>query len=168
MAQTTASSQAQGLSPRNISWCHCWTARAPRRALCTGLHSLWMANNNISWPHRCTLMLLNHCRSRNSHFTLPTSPRVWWTSYYTHWQFWACFSIQQIALVPVPELCKLQQSWIDLWISKSICENWQHGKNYELQHQGVCIQSCTPVDFGKTYYQSVFCSCLKRFLENKY
>lgn len=59
------------------------------------------------------------------------------------------FSIQQITLVLVPELCKLQQSWTDLWTSKSICENWQLGKNYELQHQGVCIQSCTLADFWK-------------------
>ena len=49
------------------------------------------------------------------------------------------FLIQQIALVPVPELPKLQQSWADFWTSKSICENWQLEENYELQHQGVCI-----------------------------
>lgn len=51
--------------------------------------------------------------------------------------------------MPVPELCKLQQSWTDLWTSKSICENWQLGENCELQHQGVCIQSCTLADFWK-------------------
>lgn len=59
------------------------------------------------------------------------------------------FSIQHTALVPVPELCKLQQSWTDLWTFKSICENWQLGENYELQHQGACIQNCTLADFWK-------------------
>lgn len=59
------------------------------------------------------------------------------------------FSIQHTALVPVPELCKLQQSWTDLWTFKSICENWQLGENHELQHQGACIQNCTLADFWK-------------------
>lgn len=36
-----------------------------------GLHGLWMANSNLSRPHRCTLLLLNYCRSKNSNFTLP-------------------------------------------------------------------------------------------------
>lgn len=79
MEKTTESSQEQELSPQSTSSCHCWTASVPRRALCTGLHGLWMANSNISGPHHCTLMLLNYCRSRNSHFII-TSPRVWWTS----------------------------------------------------------------------------------------
>lgn len=62
MEKTTEGSQAQGLSPRSISWCHCWA----QKGICTGLHGLWMANSNFSWSHGCTLMLLNYCRCRNS------------------------------------------------------------------------------------------------------
>lgn len=72
--------------------------------------------------------------------------------------------IQQIPLTPVSELPKLQQSPTDLKTSKSICEIWQLEDSYELQHQRACIQNCTLLyTFGKTYYQSVLCSCLERF-----
>lgn len=46
--QTTESTQARGLSLNSISCCHYWTADEPRRALCTGLYCLLMANANIS------------------------------------------------------------------------------------------------------------------------
>lgn len=68
-----------------------WDSRRTPKGI--SYRSLWLRVGKLQ--HLFTLFLhtdvSNYQRSKNSNFTLLTSPRVWWMSRYIPWQFWAVF-----------------------------------------------------------------------------